>query len=304
MSSSFEQAERAFARTFLNTLSTQPITYANDYQQPPEQTLKRVPVLSIAVPPPPERKLSSEASTSASGPITITFKSLKPSASLKLSVQPTDSIASIKAQIAAQPSAPPADAQRLLLKGKALSDTKLLKEYTNIKDGDTVNLMVKPGFDWDPTAPTPSPAAPSEIVAPKPMQADKSPFGSLAGSLDVNAARSRPGKHTRIPSVVLSPSPSNDTPAGGEKDIVISLDDAVLPSPTSHTAEALPTYHKTISNPEFWVRLYEFLVKEFTTDADLHIAFEDFLCASKGTLSPSEIAKIRDTVGIIGMAGT
>lgn len=303
MSSNFEQAERAFARTFLNTLSTQPITYSNDYQQPPEQTLKRVPVLSIAVPPPPERKLSSEASTSASGPITITFKSLKPPASFKLSVQPTDSIASIKAQLASQPSAPPADAQRLLLKGKALADTKLLKEYTNIKDGDTVNLMIKPGFDWDPTAPTSSP----EIATPKPMPAAevsvKGPFSSLSGSLDVNA-RPRPGKHTRIPSVVLSPSPSNDTPAGGEKDIVISLDDAVLPSPTSHAAEVLSSYHKTISNPEFWVKLYAFLVDEFATDADLHIAFEDFLCASKATLSPSEIAKIRDTVGIVGMAGT
>lgn len=43
---------------------------------------------------------------------------------------------------------------------------------------------------------------------------------------------------------------------------------------------------------------------EFKTDADVHLAFEDFLCAAKGSLTPSEIAKIRDTVGVIGMAGT
>ena len=40
----------------------------------------------------------------------------------------------MKTQFAAEPSAPPADAQRLLFKGKALADGKLLKEYNNIKD--------------------------------------------------------------------------------------------------------------------------------------------------------------------------
>ncbi len=43
-----EKAERAFAKTFLNTLSTQPITYADDYQQPSQYSLKRVPVLPVS----------------------------------------------------------------------------------------------------------------------------------------------------------------------------------------------------------------------------------------------------------------
>ena len=60
-------------------------------------------------------------------------------------MQPTDTIQAIKAQLASEAGAPPADVQRLLLKGKALADAKLLKEY-DVKDGDTVNLMVKPGF--------------------------------------------------------------------------------------------------------------------------------------------------------------
>ena len=34
------------------------------------------------------------------------------------------------------------------------------------------------------------------------------------------------------------------------------------------------------------------------------MAFEDFLCAAKGSLTASEIAKIRDQVGVRGMAGT
>ena len=43
--------------------------------------------------------------------------------------------------------------------------------------------------------------------------------------------------------------------------------------------------------------------KEFTSETDLNLAFEHFLCATKGSLTASEIAKIRDTVGVIGMAG-
>ena len=95
----------------------------------------------------------------------MVFKSTKPVQSYTLSVQPTDTIAQIKTQLAATPGAPPADAQRLLLKGKALADAKLLQEYA-VKDGDTINLMIKPGFEWDPSkvsvpAPAASPASPS-----------------------------------------------------------------------------------------------------------------------------------------------
>ena len=79
------------------------------------------------------------------------FKSLKPHAIFAISVRLTDTISAIKTQLSAEPSAPPADAQRLLFKGKALADGKLLKEYNNIKDGDTINLMVKPGYDWNTT---------------------------------------------------------------------------------------------------------------------------------------------------------
>ena len=43
---------------------------------------------------------------------------------------------------------------------------------------------------------------------------------------------------------------------------------------------------------------------EFSSQTDAITAWEDFLRASKGTLSVSEIAKIRDAVGVMGMAGT
>ncbi len=43
---------------------------------------------------------------------------------------------------------------------------------------------------------------------------------------------------------------------------------------------------------------------EFPHASDASAAWEDFFCASKGVLSVSEIAKIRDKVGVVGMAGT
>lgn len=44
-----DQAELAFAKTYLNTLGRQPVTYADDYQQAPENWLKRVPVLPVCI---------------------------------------------------------------------------------------------------------------------------------------------------------------------------------------------------------------------------------------------------------------
>ena len=183
--------------------------------------------------------------------IAITIKSAKPHQTYALSVQPTDTVADIKAQLAAVPGAPPADVQRLLVKGKVLADGKLLKEY-DVKDGDTVNLMVKPGFHWDPAAVQPKEAAAPEVAS---SEASPPPITLVPEPKD---AKTRTG-HTRIPSVVLSPSPSL-TPIADEKivDIPLTLDTSSIPPASSQLAPDTP-YHKTISKPEFWERLYAFL---------------------------------------------
>lgn len=182
--------------------------------------------------------------------LSLVFKSLKPPASYTLNVQPTDTISAIKSQLAALPSAPPADAQRLLLKGKALADGKLLKEYS-IKDGDTLNLVIKPGANWDPTAP------PSTTTTTDASMATQSKgFGS--GTLDPNPKTSAKGKHGRIPSVVLSPSPTPGSPNAQEKDILLTAENDPVPDiPLS--PDATSTYHQTISKPEFWQKLLSFL---------------------------------------------
>lgn len=185
------------------------------------------------------------------GSIRVIFKSTKPVQAYTLDVQPTDTIAQIKGQLAAVPGAPPADAQRLLLKGKALADAKLLREYA-VKDGDTVNLMVKPGFEWDPTK-VPAPTASS----PASTSAQGSETITLLPSPEPKAT-TRSG-HGRIPSVVLSPSPSL-TASPGEKlvDIPLVLDASTIPaSPSSIVADT--PYHDTLSQPAFWEHLYAFL---------------------------------------------
>jgi ubiquitin-like protein 4 len=169
--------------------------------------------------------------------ITLTFKSLKPPQLFTFPVQSTDTIQSIKSLLASQPRAPPADAQRLLLKGKALADAKLLKEY-NIKDGDTVNLMIKPGHTWDPNVMT----TPDSISTPDHLTSG----------------------HAQIPSVVLSPSPSSAS-LSSEKDkpldINLTLDTSAIPTASSEFTDA---YHTTISDPAFWQELLKLLQLVFS----------------------------------------
>lgn len=185
--------------------------------------------------------------------ITVTFKSLKPAKAFTLSVQPTDTISDIKTQLAAEPAAPPADAQRLLLKGKALADGKLLQEYS-VKDGDTVNLMVKPGFEWDPSKLSASPSADQQRLNVTDLDS--------TGSITLVPSQDRKSKmgHTRIPSVVLSPSPSL-TPSNEGKlvDIPLVLDTSTIPASSSSSGAEHSVYHDQLAQPLFWERLYDFL---------------------------------------------
>ncbi|KAJ3833789.1 hypothetical protein F5878DRAFT_632101 [Lentinula raphanica] len=303
-----DQAEHAFIKTFTSTISTQAIIYGDDYQQPPENSLKKIPVLAgIPVPEPPASKVEA---VSSSATFNLLVKSTKPPVTYNLSgIHPTDTIAAIKQHLSTNNlTAPAPDAQRLLLKGKALADNKLLKEYP-VKDGDTINLMVKPGVDWNPSAPPPVvEPQPVSLSSPAPKLAT-SMTGSSSSLLQGGAPASTPKRHQRIPSVVLSPSPSNEDNGDAQprKDVLLTLDTTDLglgASSTSVPKEALGAYHLTISSPEFWEKLIQFLRNEFTNESDALAAFEDFLAASKGSLTASDIAKIRDHVGVVGMAGT
>jgi hypothetical protein len=289
-----DQAELAFARTFVATLGSLPVHYPDDYVQPPSNALRKLPVVPVRVlhllsrttlpltetrpqidlPPPPARLPAPAASSSAA--IALTIKSLKPAASFSVSASPADSVAALKALLAAQPRAPPADAQRLLLKGKALADAKLLRDY-DVADGATLTLSLKPGTVWDPSAAPPP--APKTMPAPTPlntsMAAPPSP-GSLSprtpspplvaltmpppepDSGSGSGAKKR--GHSRIPSVVLSPSPSGGSP-GAERpaDIPLTFDTTAIPTASEQAGPPKPMYHATVADPAFWERMYAFL---------------------------------------------
>lgn len=185
--------------------------------------------------------------------MTLTFKSLKPALTYSHPVSLTDTILSIKEElhILHPDDLPTAESQRLLLKGKALADQKLLKEYS-IKEGDTLTLMFK--------------APPMNPTTAQPLHADSmstNAFASAGGSLDPDAKPSGGGRrHQRIPSVVLSPSPETRSPGEKPKDLLLDLDaDMSVPLSPVLKDELLleSTYHDTISQPEFWEKLLTFL---------------------------------------------
>ncbi|KAH7344436.1 hypothetical protein B0J17DRAFT_635420 [Rhizoctonia solani] len=262
--------EATFVKSHVAALSALPTTYPNTFEPAAEDFARKVPVIPIEILAPPERK---KAQPGATGQINVTIKSLKPALAFPLDVLPTDSIASIKEQLAKHSRAPPADAQRLLLKGKALADNKLLQEY-DIGDGATINLLIKPGVEW------------TGVERPMATLSETSPGHLRLPSQD------------NIPSVVLSPIPDPEGRAPSPH--ALALD--ASPPPISSSVRV--SYHQTIANPEFWDKMHSFLSSEFSSKEDADNAFESFLIASKEQLTAGEIAKIRDATGNLGMAGT
>lgn len=222
-------AESAFVNSYIRTIASQPVTYPDDYSQPPSNSLKRVPVLPVAVPPVPTR---AEKPGESSSDIEITLKSVKPAKSIVLTVKGTDTIADVKSHWASE-----GGEVRLLLKGKALHDSKLVREYS-VKDGDVITVMIK-------ALPTPITTATDQTSKPH------------VPSLNIDTATPIK-KHTRIPSVVLSPSPSVNedgriTPEPSPKNLLLDLDG------TSGLGRDVSAYHATMSKPELWERLLGFL---------------------------------------------
>lgn len=194
--------------------------------------------------------------------VSVVFKSAKPALSFPLNVSFSDTILTIKQQLASHPRAPQADIQRFLLKGKALVDNKLLKEY-GVTEGTVINLMIKPGSHWDGSETT----VPNNSLSP-------------------------------VPSVVISTS-ETDRPSP----VPLDLNTASFP-PVPQSGPEVSSFHNTIASPDFWDRLYIFLQSEYSNKEDATAAFERFFLASKDKLTVGEIARIRDQVGIVGMAGT
>ncbi|KAG8907633.1 hypothetical protein FRB99_003095 [Tulasnella sp. 403] len=301
--------ELAFLKTQALSLRDLPVTLPNDYQPALEDIPKRVLPFPVALPPHNPKAPSSRVSPPTG--ISIVVKSTKPSLSFPLTVNSTDTIAQIKELLAKEhPRAPPANIQRLLLKGKVLSDNKLLKEYpiaSSIATPTIITLMTKPGSTWtgEEKSATTAPVE-SAIVTTEPESFAQPSPTRLPPPAHARHARSLSGQADSmpLPSLTLSPTPSPEgTAAGGASEMKLDMDLNLLPDPPRGRTPKAEAFHQVITDPDFWTRLLEFLSKEFKTPEDATTAWEEFFLASKSHLTPHEIAKIRDVTGVVAMAG-
>lgn len=186
--------------------------------------------------------------------------------------------------------APPADYQRLLFKGKALVDARMIKEYDLA--GAVVNLVMKPG--WDKAAAA-APAGPSTagsaglskdtsdgIPALTISQADPS-------AENTSSSASLPARP--LTTLDISPTASANVPSG-------STSQPLTGGPSLENTSA--QFHHTIADPQFWQKVYELCQAEFMSEQDAEGAWGVLFGGMRERLSPSEIAKVQDVVGITG----
>ncbi|WWC59943.1 uncharacterized protein I303_102506 [Kwoniella dejecticola CBS 10117] len=267
--------ERAFIKRYTEGLSSHKVEYPADFSTPLEDRPRKVAVVGVELAEPPSAP-GMDIDTPAQDTVTITIKCLKPSLTLPITSSLTDTVTDLKAQIAkSNSSAPSVDTQRLLLKGKALSDNKLLKEY-DIKDGTILHLMVKVS-----TASASAPAkdlTSDEATFPPPSSASPAP-----------------------PALTITTSIDNASTAGTSMPLT-NIDSAAPPlGPQPSVSSA--SFHQTISDPQFWQKIHALCVSEFPLEDEADAAWETFLVSMKGKLSAGEAAKIRDVVGVTGMGG-
>jgi hypothetical protein len=219
--------------------------------------------------------------------ISITVKSLKPSLTFPVKAHITDSIADLKQLVSSSTSsAPPASAQRLLLKGKALADAKLLKEY-DIQDGAVVHVILKPGWEKEQAQqipggdPTPSTAAGGPSI---PVEAPPAPGSVPALTIsDADPTTDNTTSAHTLPARAVTAADISNPPHG--------------PGPIPHTSA---TFHATLAQPEFWEKVHALCRHEFEDARDADGCWKAFLDGIKGRLSAGEIAKIIDVVGVTG----
>lgn len=197
-----------------------------------------------------------------------------------MTVTVTDSVFQLKEIISkSASSAPPAESQRLLLKGKALTDSKLLKEY-DISDGSIVHLYLKPGAAAPATTTTPATASTSTESVREPSTSTPSPPSPAPPSLTITTSvEDGPGTSMPLTNFDLAAPPTG-------------------PQPEITSA----TFHNTVADPIFWQKIHALCVTEFEHEDEADLAWEHFLRAMKGKLSAGEAAKIRDVVGVRGQS--
>lgn len=286
----------------LQALSKQPLQLPNDHSSPLSSRPRRVncPQLPLAEPPAP---LILESQASSSEPIKITIKSLKPPLSFSLACSPSSTISELKELLCqSDSSAPPVDSQRLVYKGKALADNKLLKEYESIQTGETIHLMIKPNSAISNMS---SSERPSSVIVEPGTPASEKTLSGVESSLNRKESQSR--LTMKIPKITMETEGAESIEAPF---ISRSRSGSVHTNPMySPHLSISESFKSVITSDSFWIASREFLETQFATavgglgEANARQLWEHWFNSSKEWLSPSEIARIREATGISGMAG-
>ena len=133
-----------------------------------------------------------------------------------------------------------------------MQDGKLLKEY-NIKDGDTINLMVKPEHPGIRILHLRQQLHPL-LLHPCRPRLIPTPL-DLGRSILAPVLKREASKDSECFFVAVTV--ERHSGRGGEGHHVDHRP-GVLPSRVAQN-ESLSTYHRTVANPEFWGKLYAFL---------------------------------------------
>ncbi|GAA5899187.1 hypothetical protein JCM6882_009278 [Rhodosporidiobolus microsporus] len=264
------------AKTTADLLASQKLRYSNNYVPPIEERPRKATLVNVPVCEPPSTSPAGDEDAGPStGAISLTIKSLKPPLTFTLSARPTSTIADLKAQLSsAEAAAPPPEAQRWILKGKSMGDSKLLKEFP-VEEGSTINLMVTK---------TASPAPP-----PATASADADPSDAPA-----------------VPALTLS-EPS--TSAAPPSEVPMEADLDALPLSTSASTE--PASHAglseqflaSVSSPELWEEVRGVVEKRFETGAEAQKVWEAMFGGAREWISPNQKALVRERVGYSAMGG-
>ncbi|GAA5962066.1 hypothetical protein JCM8115_002903 [Rhodotorula mucilaginosa] len=313
LSDSSIQAELAAFKATADLLASQKLRLANSFVPPVEQRPKRATLINVPVCAPP----STAADDDTAGPSTetvynLTIKSLKPPLALALAASPTATIGDLKARLAEQypGQAPAAETQRWILKGKAMGDNKLLKEFAVAPKDTVINLMIT---KVPPSAPSlRSPAAAAAATDPE----------------DVAAAAPRappsPKSPTNIPELTLS---EPDPVTGHARRSSVSLTNFDLPLSSSPTQSEHPSGESSsllagVAATDFWLDIRRVCEEKFgpsdgpssssaassSSDnnrnrADAQKVWEAMFAGARDWISPSQKALIREQVGYSAMGG-
>ncbi|KAI7869763.1 hypothetical protein BDF14DRAFT_1780555 [Spinellus fusiger] len=130
-----------FIEPFLAQLSVRSVRYGQDYNP------RSIPSLRIKRRPEPiTTSFSSDAEEEEEeeAKFQVVIKIVKPAFQFTIAhLSPHDTIATLKARIYQQHTPYAVSRQRLLLKGKSLSDSKQLSDYA-VEEGTTLHLMLSP----------------------------------------------------------------------------------------------------------------------------------------------------------------